>query len=95
MNNVQRVAIVGFAAAGMAMFGSAAMADTWHSREFETATPKGAASFGLVSAAGHGHEGKDGGKEGNHRHGKAFFKKWGTIADKHGATSFKVGSFAD
>jgi hypothetical protein len=90
MNNLQRVAVVGFAAAGMAMFGSAAMADTWHSREYETATPKGAAAFGLVSAAGH-----DKDKDGHHGHGKAFYKKWGAIADKHGATSFKIGSFAD
>ncbi|GAA2415511.1 hypothetical protein GCM10010191_27220 [Actinomadura vinacea] len=117
MNNLQRLAIVGFAAAGMTMFGAAAMADTYHSREAQFAGPKGAASFGVTSFASNGHhheQGHEQGKEGNNQRrsgdegkdnkgdnghqkngGKAIYKKFGAVADKHGAASWNLFSYAD
>jgi hypothetical protein len=87
MNNLQRITIVGFASAGMALFGAAAAsADVHHSLKSMTAGPQGAGAFGLEA---HAIKGK-----GKHGHPKVSFKKHSMVAGPGGAASWTLKSSA-
>ncbi|MFB4314665.1 hypothetical protein [Actinomadura sp. 21ATH] len=90
MNTMQRITIVGFATAGMALFGAgAAMADTYHEHNFLAAGPDGAFKKNIKAGTVHDdcdhkchghHKGK------HHGHDKvAFYKKSIEGAGRDGA----------
>ncbi|MFG2004059.1 hypothetical protein ACGFNU_33365 [Spirillospora sp. NPDC048911] len=92
MNKVHRIAVIGFAAAGLALAGPAAMADTIHGQSSDVAGPGGASSTDLFSGAFNGDWGR-----GHHHHGggKVIYVKKTQTAGPGGATSSKVFSAAD
>ncbi|MFI0349285.1 hypothetical protein [Actinomadura sp. 9N407] len=85
MNNLQRITIVGFASAGMALFGAAAAsADAYHQHDALAAGPHGAAAHGVKAHAG------DDGHHGDH----VFFKKYSMVVGPHGAALWATKSAA-
>ncbi|GAA1544412.1 hypothetical protein GCM10009678_28870 [Actinomadura kijaniata] len=91
MKTLHKLAIVGFATAGLAMTAPAAMAgDTYHSQGTKAAGPGGATSAAVVSRAVDGkHKGK------HHKDDGVFYSKKVKTAGPYGATSSGVTSAAD
>jgi hypothetical protein len=86
MNNLQRATIVGFASAGMALFGAAAAsADVHHSLKSMAAGPHGAVAHGQDAFAGGGKHGHD---------TVVAFKKYSMVAGPHGAAAWGLKSVA-
>ncbi|WP_067829668.1 hypothetical protein [Actinomadura kijaniata] len=95
MKTLHKLAIVGFATAGLAMTAPAAMAgDTYHSQGTKAAGPGGATSAKVVSRAVDGkHDGKYKGKYKDDD--GVFYSKKVKTAGPYGATSSGVTSAAD
>ncbi|MEW2357797.1 hypothetical protein [Spirillospora sp. NPDC029432] len=96
MNTMQRITIVGFATAGMALFGAgAAMADTYHEHNVLGASHEGA--FKKSVKAGTVYDDchhKCHGKGKHHHHKLAFYKKSIEGASHEGAFLKDVKSVA-